>query len=219
MNKIKICIQQKPTLLPFCLVVLAVTIWLLFGFRGSFIQLWFSNDQRGAYHYKKQDFSTASKLFEDPLHKASSFYRAGEFKKAKAIYSTMSSPEAKYNLGNSLLMLGKYDEAIKAYTVALQMQPNFKEAKENKTLAEVRKKLKDVENDGKQGIGDMYDMQPDEIVYDNDEKKGVDDTKREDKKKHSSDSAHWLDRIQTSPKDFLKHKFSYQYGMGDTDKK
>ena len=42
---------------------------------------------------------------------------------------------------------------------------------------------------------------------------GVDDTKREDKKKSSSDSAHWLDHIQTSPKDFLKHKFSYQYGM------
>lgn len=214
MNTIKKCIQQKPTLLPFCLTVIAVLLWLLFVFRGSFMELWATNDQRGYYHYKNQEYKLASKTFDDSLYKAASFYRAGEFKKAKAIYGTMSSLEAKYNLGNSLLMLGKYDEAIKAYDVALQMQADFKEAQTNRALAIARKKLKDVENDGKQGIGDMYDMQPDEIVYDNDENKGVDDTKREDKKKSSGDSAHWLDRIQTSPKDFLKHKFSYQYGMG-----
>ena len=211
MNSIRTIIEEKSTIVPLYVVSGAILLWLLFGFRGSFVELWVTNDQRGYYHYQNQEYSSAAKAFDDALYKAASFYRAGEFKKAQAIYSTMSSPDAKYNLGNSLLMQGNYDEAIKAYDVALEMRPDFKEAQSNKALAIARKKLKEVENDGKQGVGALG---ADEIVYDNTENKGEEQTQEESTQTAQQNNTNWLDRIQTSPKDFLKHKFAYQYGMG-----
>jgi Ca-activated chloride channel family protein len=170
-----------------------------------------SGGARGLTHYtnqyKNQEYSSAAKAFDDALYKAASLYRAGEFKKSQAIYATMSSPPvAKYNLGK-----GEYEEAIKAYDIALQMQPDFKEAKSNKALAIARKELKDVENDGQQGVGALG---ADEIVYDNSENKGEEQTQEESTQTKQQNNTNWLDRIQTSPKDFLKHKFAYQYGMG-----
>jgi len=211
MKSIKTIIEENPTIVPLYVLSVAIVLWLLFGFRGSFIELWVTNDQRGYYHYKNQEYSSASKAFDDALYKAASFYKAGEFKKSQAIYATIGSPEAKYNLGNSLLMQGEYEEAIKAYDIALQMRPDFKEAQSNKALAIARKELKDVENDGQQGVGALG---ADEIVYDNSENKGEEQTQEESTQTQQQNNTNWLDRIQTSPKDFLKHKFSYQYGMG-----
>jgi hypothetical protein len=68
----------------------------------------------------------------------------------------------------------------------------------------------DVENDGEQGVGMLG---ADEIVYDNTENKGQDVTEEGGQEGGESKNANWLDRIQTGPQEFLKHKFSYQYGM------
>ena len=69
-------------------------------------------------------------------------------------------------------MLGEYDAAIEAYELALKIDPDFKEAKENLIVAKARKILKEPENDGEQGVGELG---ADEIVYDNKAGKGVDD--------------------------------------------
>ena len=121
-----------------------------------------------------------------------------------------SSKEGRYNLGNSYVMLGKYQEAIEAYDLALKIDPDFTWAKENRDLAEARQKMMDVENDGEQGVGELG---ADEIVYDNKENKGEDVTEETSGETSENRNANWLDRIQTGPQDFLKHKFSYQYGM------
>lgn len=189
-----------------------ILLWFVAGFDGSWSELLKTNDQKAYGLFEDEKYKEASKLFESSMHKGAALFKGGEFKKAKAIYSTMSTKEARYNLGNSELMLGDYDKAIQAYDLALKIDPNFTFAKENRELAIVRKKMKEVENDGKQGIGDMYDMQPDEIVYDNNEGKGEDD-ERSTQKEIKGNTANWLDRIETSPKAFLKNKFSYQYQM------
>ena len=58
------------------------------------------------------------RTFENISLKGASFYRAGEFKKAKAIYQNISSKEGRYNFANALVMLGEYDAAIEAYELA-----------------------------------------------------------------------------------------------------
>ncbi len=198
------------TLLPFYAALMIVLVWALFFFRGSWSELWITNDQKGYRLFSSQKYLDAAAIFENQLFKGASFYKAGEFKKAKAIYRANSSKEGRYNLGNSYVMLGKYQEAIEAYDLALKIDPDFTWAKENRDLAEARQKMMDVENDGEQGVGELG---ADEIVYDNKENKGQDVTEETSGETSESKSANWLDRIQTGPQDFLKHKFSYQYGM------
>jgi Ca-activated chloride channel family protein len=200
----------KPTLIPFYLISIFSIFWLLFIYKGNFINLWITPNQIGYRYYIAEDYINASKSFEDISFRGASLYRAGEFKKAKSIYMLLTDRDSRYNLGNSYLMMGKYEKAIKAYDIALQIDPNFIEAKENRELAKARAELLNVDNDGEQGVGELG---ADEIIYDNKASKGVEDTV--EGKKEGSNQQNWLDRIETSPKEFLKRKFGYQYNMRD----
>ena len=195
------------SLFPFLLTLLLSLIWILFFYGGSMNRLFITSDHLASKAYENKNYSEAAKIFENISLKGASFYRAGEFKKAKAIYQNLSSKEGKYNFGNALVMLGEYDTAIEAYELVLKIDPNFKEAKENLLVAKARKILKEPENDGEQGVGELG---ADEIVYDNKAGKGVDDDTSAEKES-TSGNPNWLDRLQTGPKDFLKNKFRYQY--------
>jgi Ca-activated chloride channel family protein len=203
--------QKNLSLLPFYIVLILSLMWLLFFYVGPWNRLLITNNQLGYKLYMKKEYLKASKNFEDLSFKGASFYRAGEFKAAKALYQNLSDKEGKFNLGNANVMLGLYDPAIEAYELALKIDPNFKEAKENLIVAKARKVLKEPENDGEQGVGELG---ADEIVYDNKEGKGVDDDSSA-QKEAASGNPNWLDRLQTGPKDFLKNKFRYQYEMQD----
>jgi Ca-activated chloride channel family protein len=192
----------------FFILLCSFILAFIFIFKGSWNELWISNDQKGYQLFTEKKYQEASRIFEDRSYKGASFFKEGAFKKAKNMYITQSHKEGRYNLGNTYVMLGKYQEAIDAYTLALKIDPSFIKARENRHLATIRLQMKEVENDGKQGVGALG---ADEVVYDNKEKKGVDTL--EEESIHKSSNTHWLDRIQTSPKAFLKNKFSYQYQM------
>jgi len=197
------------SLLPFFIVLLGAVLWVLFFYKGTLNRLFVTADQLGQYYYDKKEYLKAGNSFENSLLKGASYYRAGEFKKAKAVYQNLSSKEGKYNLGNASVMLGEYDVAIEAYEIALKIGPEFKEAEENLVIAKARKILKEPENDGEQGVGELG---ADEIVFDNKEGKGVDDESSASEASEAG-NPNWLDRLQTGPKAFLKNKFSYQYQM------
>jgi Ca-activated chloride channel family protein len=206
----KAFLLKHRTLWPFYVAVIIVLAWGFLFFRGSWGELWITNDQKGYQLFTSKKYLESADVFDNTLYKGASFYKAGEFKKAKAVYMMNSSEEGRYNLGNSYIMLGKYKEAIEAYEIALKIDPDFTLAKDNMALAIARQKMLDVENDGEQGVGALG---ADEIVYDNTENKGQDVTEEGSGETSESRNANWLDRIQTGPKDFLKHKFSYQYAM------
>ena len=201
--------------MPFWTVSILSLLWLVFMYEGGLNRLFITSDQLGYNHYKKKNYVKAAESFESLSFKGASYYRDGAFKKSKTVYQNMTTKEGTYNLGNTFVMLGDYDNAIKTYERALKIDPKFKEAQDNLIVAIARKVLKEPENDGEQGIGDMYDMQPDEIVYDNTEGKGEDD-ERSANKDTEKGNPNWLDRLQTRPKDFLKNKFRYQYEMKES---
>ena len=202
--------------MPFWITLVISVVWVLFVYDKGLNRLFITADQSGYHHYENKSYGKAAKNFENMSFKGASHYSAAEFKSAKSIYQNLSSKEDTYNLGNTFVMLGDYDNAIKSYKRALKIDPNFKEAQENLVLAQARKILKEPENDGTTGIGDQYDMQPDEVVYDNTEGKGEDDT-RSAEKDAAKGNPGWLDRLQTGPKDFLKNKFRYQYQINEDD--
>jgi len=202
-------LMKNKSLLPFLVTLFLSLVWLLFFYNGSCKRLFITSDQLGYRYYQNKAYVKAGETFENRAFKAASYYRAGEFKKAKSIYQNLSDRNGKYNLGNTHVMLGHYDDAIEAYELTLKIDPDFKEAKENLVIAKARKILKEPENDGEQGVGELG---ADEIVYDNKEGKGVDDDSSAQQESKSG-NPNWLDRLQTGPKDFLKNKFRYQYEM------
>ncbi len=175
--------------------------------------LWFSPDQQGQRSFNRGGFAEAAAAFEDPAWKGVALYRAGEYEKAVQAFSLRDAPEAHFNKGNALVFLGQYNAAVASYDKALEGRPGWREAEENRTLAQIRaERLKTEGGDmGEQEIG------ADEIVFDRNRKNPDQGQETEvEESRPMSDAeiqAMWLRRVQTRPADFLKTKFAYQLEM------
>ena len=169
-------------------------------------------DQQGQRLYRQGKYEDAGKNFNNPQWRAVSLFRAGDFKQAAALYSGVSSAEGAFNHGNSLVMLGKYEDAIKSYDRALSQKPDWEDAQINRKIAVARaEKIK------KEG-GDMTGgkMGADDFVFDQSKGKGQQDEQTEEMSGKAGEAemqAIWLRRVQTRPADFLRAKFAYQYAM------
>jgi Ca-activated chloride channel family protein len=189
--------------IPLLGVIGAITWW----------SLWFTPDQQAQRLMNRGEFQAAAETFRDPLQQGVAWYRAGEFEKAEQAFARSGTPEAEFNRGNCLVMLGKYEPAIERYDRALERNPQFEDARINREIAIARAKL--VERKG----GDMGDQKvgADEITFDKAKNAGGQETETEAAQPLSDADmqALWLRRIQTKPADFLKAKFAYQLAVGD----
>ena len=188
--------------IPLLGVIGAITWW----------SLWFTPDQQAQRLMNRGDFPAAAETFRDPLRQGVAWYRAGEFEKAEQAFARSGTPEAEFNRGNCLVMLGKYEPAIERYDRALELNPELEDARVNRGIAVARAKL--VERKG----GDMGDQKvgADEITFDKSKNPGGQDTETEAAQPltDADMQALWLRRIQTKPADFLKAKFAYQLATG-----
>ena len=179
---------------------------------AGWVDWWATSDQQGQRLFDQGNFAEAAETFVDPGLRASAFYRAGDFENAASVFGRIGTAQGSYNRGNSLLMLGRYDEAIGAYEQALERQPDWLEASENLAIARARKeKLAPPESDDG-GTGGM--LEADEYVFD--------DTGRVNRSSEEqvtqggqamSDEemrAVWLRRVRNDPAGFLSAKFAYQ---------
>ena len=173
--------------------------------------LWFTPDQQGQRHFQRGEFAEAAKAFRDPMWQGAAWYRAGEFEKSAQLFARRGTAEAYFNQGNAWLMRGKYDTAITCYDRALEKQPGWKEAAENRALAAARLKMTEAPG------GDLGDQKigADKIVFDKKAKNEGQDTEVAGGKALSDQEmqALWLRRVQTRPADFLRAKFAYQQAM------
>ncbi|MCB1232028.1 MAG: tetratricopeptide repeat protein [Verrucomicrobiae bacterium] len=172
--------------------------------------LWFTPDQQGRRLFERGDFARAAESFHDPMWQGIAWYRAGEFENAANAFARRQTPEAYFNQGNAWVFRGKYDAAMAAYDRALEILPDWKEARENRELAARRAEMTRAEG------GDLGDQKlgADEIVFDEGkENQGGQDTEVTAEQAVSEEEvqALWLRRVQTRPADFLKVKFSYQF--------
>ncbi|MCU0872591.1 MAG: tetratricopeptide repeat protein [Pirellulaceae bacterium] len=184
--------------IPLLSVIGAITWW----------SLWFTPDQQAQRLMNRGDFPAAAETFRDPLRQGAAWYRAGEFERAEQAFARSGAPEAEFNRGNCLVMLGKYEAAVERYDRALELKPDFEDAQINRGIARARAKL--VERKG----GDMGDQKvgADEITFDKAKSPGGQDTETEAAQPltDADMQALWLRRIQTKPADFLKAKFAHQ---------
>lgn len=183
--------------------ILLTVVYALYG--GGFALR--TADQRAYASYKKESYVAAAEQFSDSMWRGVSYFKQGDFKKAAAVFSGIQSADGFYNHGNSLVMLGKYADAISSYDRALALGPHA-DAEFNRTIAKDRMDALDFEGgnmtDGKIGSdgitfekGTSSEDAGEEVV----EGAKLDDAQMREV---------WLRKVQTKPADFLKSKFMYQ---------
>ncbi|QTL35190.1 vWA domain-containing protein [Pseudoalteromonas viridis] len=117
---------------------------------------WFKNqDQQALESYQQGDFEQAQAA-DNPLLKGTALYKAGDYERAAEQLKHTTSATGQYNYGNALAKSGQLDQAIAAYEQALQLDPDFKQAQENKQLVE---SLKEQQQQSQQQNGDQSDDQ------------------------------------------------------------
>ena len=187
------------------LVLFTIGVWYLTLYEQSFERLWLSADKQAQVLELNKQAKEALEIYENKLSIGAIYYKKGNFTQALHTYESLSSKEAFFNRGNAQVMLGKYKEAMQNYDLVLELEPKNIKAKENRELAGLRQKQLEKYKGTSAGTSKIG---ADKVVYDNTSKKG-DDYKEEGTKKAGSEQ--WLDRLETSPGNFLRAKFAYQY--------
>lgn len=141
--------------------------------------LWLTNDQQGQRALEQGDAETAAETFQDPKWKGSALYRAGDYSAAAEYFAEDDSARGHYNRGNALSKAGRLEEGISAYDRALELQPDFPEAKANrelvKQLLEQQQEQEPQESSGEDGENQDQQDQNSEDQQQNDEQKGEQD--------------------------------------------
>jgi len=190
----------------------ALFLWSPVALATTWADWWLLPDQQGQKLFDRGQFAAAAESFEDPARRGAAYFRAGDFENAAAVYGRIPTAEAAYNRGNALIMLGRYEEAIKSYGQALKLRPEWVQAEQNRSIAQARKELLAPPESDDGGTGGQ--LEADEIVFD--ETGRVNKSGQEqviDAGEALSDEemrAVWLRRMQNDPADFLRARFSYQ---------
>lgn len=190
------------------LAVVLVAALSIGAWRTGWDRLWASPDQRGRCLSQHGRWAEAADAFADPMWRGVAQFRAGDFKAAETSFAGIDTAEGAYNQANALVMLGKYAEAVKRYTRALELRPDWPQAQANRRIAGLRaEQLKAPGGD----VGDQREG-ADQIVYDKDasssegEKTQAPGAPMDD----AAARALWLKRVRTQPADFLRARFAFQ---------
>lgn len=115
-----------------------------------FVQpVWAGSTERGEAAYKKGEFRTALKEFQDAqvdapqrsdrsYNTANGYYKIKQYEEANQLFSSVSKSDNRalkengfYNGGNTAYRQGKLDNAVDAYKKALEIDPKDEDAKYN----------------------------------------------------------------------------------------
>ncbi|MCL7944984.1 VWA domain-containing protein [Marinobacter sp. ATCH36] len=112
--------------------------------------LWSRQDQRAPELIEK-DPDRAARILDDPGWRGSALYRKGDYDKAAQAFAGADTPSAEYNRGNALARAGKLEEALDAYSKAIETHPDNEDAQFNRDLV---KQLLEQQQNQSGGEGD-----------------------------------------------------------------
>jgi Ca-activated chloride channel family protein len=164
---------------------------------------WLTHDQQGRLAFDRGDYAAAAVLFQDPMWKGVSFYRAGEYERAIDAFARLDTAEAYYNQGNALAHLGKLPQAVASFQQALKKRPGWPEAEANLKLLQdaVAAEKKDKEQEQADP-----NQKPDSVQFDDKGKQG----KPGEVEIARQTADMWMRNIQTTPTDLLARRFSIE---------
>lgn len=169
----------------------------------EFTDMWLTADQQGRRAFELGEFEKAATHFQDPMWRGTAFYRAGKFADALDAFAAVDSAESWYNQGNALLRLMKFEQAVAAFSKALEMHRDWPDAKANLAIAERLLKNQKEQEEEQQ---DEPNLPPDQVQFDDKGKKG----KAGQMNIAEQTSEMWMKNIQVSPADLMARKFAIE---------
>jgi Ca-activated chloride channel family protein len=192
-----------------------------------FIDLWLTADQQGRQLFEKGDYTEAASRFEDPLWKGIAYYYNKDYESAIQQFSRLESAESYFNLGNAYVHMEAYTQAAESYEQALKQKPDYLEAEHNRKLVQEildRIAQEEEKKDERTQPGSL--LGADEIkISDPEDQKKQEATEGDPieilQEMYSDEQLNemWMRRVQTSPADFLRNKFTYQKFLKENPKK
>ena len=177
---------------------------------------WFlTPDQQGRLWLEHGEPLRAARSFEDRLWKGLAYCEAGEFASAAAALAPLDTARGRFQYGNALARQERLPEAVAAYQRALALEPELREAVFNLDWVQGLLELDQTEYEDAGGTGGK--LEADKIVFDEEGAKGKGEMTVEEARSQGLSEAQlrelWMRRVQTTPADFLRLKFSYQDQM------
>ncbi|GAA5444821.1 hypothetical protein Misp06_03011 [Microbulbifer sp. NBRC 101763] len=151
--------------------------------------LWQRKDQQGQKLLNEGEPGQAAETFRNPQWRGAANYRAGDYAAAQKDFSLNSDPQALYNLGNSLVQQGNYQQAIEAYDKALEQAPQFADAEHNREIAKKLQELHERQQQQAQqqsGEQQKQEQQEQEQQSGNQQQQSQQDQQQEDQQQPST---------------------------------
>ncbi len=120
--------------------LLIVALWIVpvpdSAYALEWNEVWLNKDQQGYAALQNGDAEKAAELFQNPDWKAAAEYDAKQYDKVLESLASKDDGLSHYNRGNALSRLGRFSEALEAYSSALEQNPKDEDAQFNKELIE-----------------------------------------------------------------------------------
>lgn len=194
------------------LIIVTVALVLAFGWQlaqTSWVDLWLTPDQQGQRAYNSLEFQRAAELFQDATWSGIANYDAGQYEEAAALFSRSIVAESAFNRGNALMKARKYQQAIGAYEIAVNSQPQWQEATDNLELAiYVTDYIERVREQG--DTGDESEISADGYVFDNRKNKGEEMTITNESVMEAASAEKWMRAVSTETSEYLQMRFTLE---------
>lgn len=97
----------------------------------KFKDLWYTKAYQAQQEFDKQNYLTAAVQFEDPMHKGTAYYKAGDYLSAQTAFEQDTTVSGIYNLGLTYAKLGQLNKSQEMFEKVLQKDPSNQNANSN----------------------------------------------------------------------------------------
>ncbi len=131
---------RKGWVVQWCWLPLVMLSFASCGTDSKHPNWWYTHDYQGEMWEKKGDYIKAADLYQDNMHKAVAYFKAGDYQSASELFGMDTTAMGQYNYGLALAKLGNYDGAINAFQKVAAMSSSLKElAQENIDVSQLMK--------------------------------------------------------------------------------
>ncbi|QDO92481.1 VWA domain-containing protein [Formosa sediminum] len=102
----------------------------------QFKDLWYTKAYQAQQEYDAKDYLNAAEDFKDPMRKGVSYYKGGNYTKAKEAFLKDSTASGQYNLGLTYVKLGDLEQAKAVFEQVVKHNPEMAQAQQNLTSVE-----------------------------------------------------------------------------------
>jgi len=120
--------------------------------------------------FEQQRYAEAAEIFTDPAWKGIALYRSNQWWRATEAFIRANDHRSMHNLGNTYVQMGYYALALEAYLMALEINPEFNDAKFNADI--MRELLKRGQDEQEQSSLQRRGDEIDRVESEGDEQPG-----------------------------------------------